>query len=157
MVSPNLTFLVATVAVMGGETTDSGICDWRSFIRMRLAPAIQFCDLEGIASKRETHFNKVDTPKTSVKLVSKLASEDRVEMERCAVEEKGCGKAMNIARATWKVPLRMTLLRNDANYAILSHTRKCLCVHVTRARCGVLFTGKVYLHAADLDSSILQE
>ena len=73
MVSAKETCLFATVAGMGSETTDRGICNWRSFIRLRIAPAIQFCDLEPIANGRETHFNKVDTRQTDVRFGAKLA------------------------------------------------------------------------------------
>ena len=73
MVSAKETCLFATVAAMGSETMDRGICNWRSFIIMRNAPAIQFCDLERIANWRETHFNKVDTRQTNVRLGAKLA------------------------------------------------------------------------------------
>ena len=72
VVSAKETCLFATVAAMGSETTDRGICNWRSFIRMRIDPAIQFCDLERIANGRETHFNKVDTRLTNVRLGAKM-------------------------------------------------------------------------------------
>ena len=70
-------------------------------------------------------------------------SEDRLESERCAEEEKWCGQAMNVACATWNVPVRMTILRNDTNNADCQawaphepHAKEFACV--TRARCGVL-------------------